>query len=368
MPQTNYAPPRRPSTKVEVDYILWWLSRSPIHSTLLTRGNAADAMPGALGQPGTAALFGPGGQNYSAASGIRLSFETWEPSEQVFGFSVSGFWLAPQFRRDRFSNDGSNTAAGLYLPFFNPNAASNNAILLAGLFTPGVTSAGTFTATSKVEFWGTDLNGLCNFVRTDCWTIDGIFGVKYLQLDEGLTLETTRVDSDGLFFRTSSEHFGTRNQFVGGTLGGRGEFRWGKWTTSLLSTISIGNNFQNLLIDGQSTRAGGAAAVTGTTPGFVYVQPSNMGRFASNDFSFVSVLQAKAGYQISERLRGLFGYEFTYWTDVLRPGNQIDSTVNLSQNGAFGTGTLSGAARPTVPRIASDFWAHGLTLGLEYRY
>lgn len=367
-PQTNYAPPRQPSTKVEVDYILWWLSRSPVSSTLLARGDAADAVPGALGQPGTSPLYGNGGQNYSAASGIRLSFESWEPSEQIFGFSVSGFWLAPQIRRDTFSNDGSNSASGLYLPYFDPNAASNNAILLAGLFTPGVASAGTFTATSKIEYWGTDINGLYNFVRSEGWSIDGLAGVKYLQLDEGLTLDTTRLDSDGLFFRTSSEHFGTRNQFVGGTLGGRGEYRSGNWVVSLLSTFSVGNNFQNLVIDGQSTRSGGAAAVTGTTPGFLYVQPSNMGRFSSNDVGFVSTLQAKAGYQFTQRLRGVFGYEFTYWNNVLRPGNQVDGTVNLSQNGAFGTGVLSGAARPTVPLIDSDFWAHGLTIGLEYRY
>jgi hypothetical protein len=367
VPQTNYAPPKQPSTKVEVDYILWWLSRSPVNSTLLTRGDAADAVPGALGQPGTAALFGAGGQNYSAASGIRLSFETWEPSEQVFGFSVSGFWVAPQIRRDQFSNDGSNSAAGLYLPYFDPNAASNNAILLAGQFSPGVTSVGSFTATSKIEFWGADVNGLYNFVRTEGWSIDGLLGVKYLQLDEGLTLETMRADSDGLFFRTSSEHFQTRNQFVGGTIGGRGELRFGNWTTSLLSTFSFGNNFQNLMIDGQAARSGGQSAVNGVTPGFVYVQPSNMGRFAGNEFGFVSTLQAKAGYQFTQRLRGLVGYEFTYWTGVLRPGNQIDSTVNLSQS-PFGAGTLSGAARPTVPLIDSDFWAHGLTIGLEYRY
>ena len=60
-----------------------------------------------------------------------------------------------------------------------------------------------------------------------------------------------------------------------------------------------------------------------------------------------------------------------YWIRVLRPGNQIDHGVNLTQNAVLdpnGVGMLVGPARPVPPFNRSDFWAQGLSLGLEFRY
>jgi hypothetical protein len=38
--------------------------------------------------------------------------------------------------------------------------------------------------------------------------------------------------------------------------------------------------------------------------------------------------------------------------------------VNVSQQ----TGRLRGVPRPIVPFHSSDFWAHGVNFGLEFRY
>jgi hypothetical protein len=65
------------------------------------------------------------------------------------------------------------------------------------------------------------------------------------------------------------------------------------------------------------------------------------------------------------------GYEILYWNRVVRPGDQIDHNVNLSQNAVLdpkGVGTLVGPAQPAPLFNRSDFWAQGINLGLEYRY
>jgi hypothetical protein len=56
---------------------------------------------------------------------------------------------------------------------------------------------------------------------------------------------------------------------------------------------------------------------------------------------------------------------------VLRPGNQINHNVNLSQNAVLdpnGVGTLVGPAQPAFLLNRSDFWAQGVSIGLEFRY
>jgi hypothetical protein len=57
-----------------------------------------------------------------------------------------------------------------------------------------------------------------------------------------------------------------------------------------------------------------------------------------------------------------------YWNNVVRPGSQINNNINLSQSQSLGTGSLSGPATPAPLFNRTDFWAQGLTLGLEFRF
>jgi hypothetical protein len=69
------------------------------------------------------------------------------------------------------------------------------------------------------------------------------------------------------------------------------------------------------------------------------------------------------GYQCTDHWRVFGGYNFLYWSSVARAGEQIDPRVN-----AFST-LIPGSPRvPAFPFHSEDFWAQGLTLGVEYRY
>ena len=86
-------------------------------------------------------------------------------------------------------------------------------------------------------------------------------------------------------------------------------------------------------------------------------------------FAVVPELGINVGYQINPLWRVFVGYNFLYLSDVVRPGNQIDRVVNTTQlPSVLGPGMLVGPARPTFVMKGTDFWAQGLSVGLEFRY
>jgi hypothetical protein len=51
---------------------------------------------------------------------------------------------------------------------------------------------------------------------------------------------------------------------------------------------------------------------------------------------------------------------------VVRPGDQIDRTINPSQSILLGgNGLLTGSSRPSLLFGQTDLWAQGLSLGVE---
>jgi hypothetical protein len=65
----------------------------------------------------------------------------------------------------------------------------------------------------------------------------------------------------------------------------------------------------------------------------------------------------------------LVGYSFLYWSNVVRPGDQIDRTVNFTQVPIDPTnGPLSGSARPALMPRQNDFWAQGFNFGIEIQF
>ncbi len=88
---------------------------------------------------------------------------------------------------------------------------------------------------------------------------------------------------------------------------------------------------------------------------------------AGSRFAVVPELGLNLGYQFTPVIRGFVGYNFIYWSDVVRPGQQIDLNVNRT----FQPGSAiprTGATVPGFPFTGTDFWAQGLTVGLEFRF
>ena len=68
-------------------------------------------------------------------------------------------------------------------------------------------------------------------------------------------------------------------------------------------------------------------------------------------------LDMKLGLQLTPTVRATAGYNFTYVSRVVRPGNEVDLTINRVTD-----------TRPAAPIRPTDLWIQGITAGLEFRY
>jgi hypothetical protein len=64
------------------------------------------------------------------------------------------------------------------------------------------------------------------------------------------------------------------------------------------------------------------------------------------------------------------GYDFLYWSNVARPGNQI--CLNVDERGIPTGGPFTPGFRASFPApplfTESSFWAQGVSFGLKLRY
>ena len=70
------------------------------------------------------------------------------------------------------------------------------------------------------------------------------------------------------------------------------------------------------------------------------------------------------GYDFTSHLKATVGYTMLYWSNVARPGDQIDLNLDPAQ---FPPATAIGE-KPAYALHTSDFWAQGVNLGLSYTF
>ena len=202
--------------------------------------------------------------------------------------------------------------------------------------------------------------------------VDFLFGLRYTNLDESLiitedleTIESSPPNTDILL----ADRFYTENQFIGGELGFLWEWECRRWSVELLSKLAIGNNRQEVHINGFTTIDDnlGGGPVTKINSGLL-VQPTNAGDYSRNKFSVIPEIGATVGFQLTPRLRLTGGYTLLYWCNVVRPGDQIDLNVNQEFLEDMLTGNEGPPFSPKFAFNETDFWAHGINFGGEYRW
>jgi hypothetical protein len=361
---------------VGAEYLLWWINRGPINSPLVTTGSLTDIPPGALGQPGTRVLFGDQPFDYGALSGFRVSGGI----DLGNGFALESNYLWLQRGSDRFQT-GSDASGNPLLtrPFFSNQFNLEDAFgvsVSSPLFGP---YAGNINISSHSHLQGGELNLATCTPTSGCRNFVAFGGFRVMSLNEGLhigedlvPLAAGVVTFPGATVNVGDtistlDRFHASNLFYGGQLGGRVLWRQGPWTVSLQGKIALGVTQEVVTIDGSSTLS--SASGTTTVPGGVLALSSNNGRYFRNAFSVIPEANLKLGYDITPRVRATVGYTFLYWSDVARPGNQIDRNLNsglIPTSQLFGNGL--GGNRPAFQFHGSGYWAQGLDVGLEFKF
>ena len=113
--------------------------------------------------------------------------------------------------------------------------------------------------------------------------------------------------------------------------------------------VFMGYNHESMKVDGDyQDDKFVAPGVVAAGPEGSYAQPSNSGRFVSNDFAVVPEGQVKVVYAMTPALQLTFGYDFLYQSRVVRPGDQLDRNLPkgkiFQQNG----GAISSTSPKTL--------------------
>ena len=328
------------------DYLFWFVSQRPSPVLLTT---------GPLGSPGTTTILGNGDYDNQQRSGVRSTLGTWLTPLQTFGLEVTGLWLAqrePTFR---------TSAPLLARPFVNASTGAQQALFLSA---PGV-QAGAASVSALSRLWGGEGNARLELCRGCLYHLDVLGGFRYLEVDDSLNINSITTFGPNVAgaanssFATS-DSFGGRNSFYGGQIGMEAEFHYGRFFVDLWGKTAFGMMREVVSISGSTLQTTGGGQPT-AMPGGLLARPSNIGQYSRQTFAVVPEVGINFGVQLTTHLRARVGYTFLYISNLVRGGDQIDSTVNPP-------GAPAGPARPAFAFHETDFWAQGVNAGLEFRY
>lgn len=329
----------------------------------------ADA--GVLGAPSTTVLIGNEDVNDELFSGGTLRATLWLDDFRTWAIQGDFLYAARQSSLLVAGSDGTGIVGR---PFVDAASGANAAQLVSfpGLLA-GTTSVN--TTTDPIYGVGASLRRVIYRVwnEDECggpvtaFEASWLAGYRFLRIDEELVIQENLLALDPLALGTRlivTDRFGTRNIFNGGEVGVQADYTWNRLSLEVAGRLAIGSTYRRLSIGGSTqVLAPGFAAIV--NDGGLYALSSNSGVHASTVFSLVPQAEATVGYQLTPRLRGTVGYTALWWTNVLRPGEQIDPVVNPNLLPPILPG---GPARPTVLINDSTLWLHGIRFGVELRF
>lgn len=373
--------------------LLWWFKKVPEPVPLATTvppGTAfvpGLAAPGALGGPGTRVLLGGSAVDLEEHAGGRFTLEYWLDDGRTFGVEGSYFFLGERLSRQAVGTGGGVGAPQLFIPFTDvigfttggvPGPSVNPGVVggFPGTI-PGLTR-GSAALTVADRLQGGEGNGLVNVVDGGRLRVDLLAGFRYLNFLEDLTFTTHTETIPGIpfqpFFADTQDVFRARNDFYGGQLGARAGWNAGAGlSVSAEAKVALGDMNERVDVSGStSTNIVTAGAGPIVFPGGgLFAQPTNLGSHAQDRFAVVPEVDLRVGYQVTDLARVFVGYTALYVSDVARPGEQINPNINLARtaiNQALIVVPIEGPAEPSFRFRTTDFWAQGVSFGLELRY
>jgi hypothetical protein len=223
---------------------------------------------------------------------------------------------------------------------------------------------------NTLQLWGAQAMGVFNLYRDDAWEISGLAGFRYLDLSEtfNLTADLEGLATSSLYAGQSgvvSDTFQTENHFYGGNFGLRARFSHKSWSAELTGCVAAGLNNEVQDVAGYYTTVNSPFAASG--PEGIFAQPANEGRTSSERFAYVPEVQLKLGYALTPWLRATIGYDILYYSNVIRPGDQINREIPKGQTFQQ-DGTTPSTTSPAREFKTTDFFAHGLSAGLEFNF
>ncbi len=343
------------------EFLLWWRRGQelpPLVTSSPITVAAADA--GVLGLPNTQIFYATEDQGGDARPGGRLTFGAWFDACQFSGAGARLYALGESTAHYDIDSDVNPVLAR---PFYNVALAQQDADVVA--FPNFTTGAIAVRNTSRVS--GGDVFFRRLFYQDGCRRIDLIAGYQFAAIDTDLMIASSRtsVRQEGSIpFGTVIENadaFDSENRYNAGEIGLWGDMDRGNVTWSFLAKVGLGRMNQRTQITGRTVTTIPGEAPTFSDQGLLALG-TNIGSYERNVFVVSPELALNLAYHVNDCIDLTFGYSFLYWNHVAMPGDQIDLSLNTSQIG----GALVGEPRPAFPGRDSDYYVHGLNVGVQW--
>jgi hypothetical protein len=356
------------------DTLVWWTKGEPAPQPIVTVGSTSDAVPGALGQPGTNVVYGANNYNFGYIGGVRIETGVWLDQQHRFGVEAGYFVLIKQNRAFSDQSDAFGNPV-IARPTIDVQTGAEGAYLdsLMGQATGGV------QVITHSEFQGANCDGALNLVQTPSFRLDGLLGFRYLNLTESLNIYDQYGDVAGgprsfngaplAFSDTLSDFDGFRvtNSFYGGSAGARLYYAQERWFMSVLGKVAWGPVQERATISGSTilTDTNGNQTML---PGGILATRANMGSHYQSVYAIAPEGQLNISYQLRPSVVVRIGYTFLYLSNVARPGNQITRVTSANLVPSSPTYGAAGPTQTAFQFRSSSYWAQGLNFGLDLRY
>lgn len=348
------------SLQLGVEGVAWWLKDTPAPVPLVTNLIA--------GTPSTQTYLGGQDLSVGAGGGARIT-ASYALSART---SLEGnlFFMPERSTSKSVSSSGQPGSIDLIVPYLDANTNRENGTEIS----QAPVYSGSAQETYAVEMFGAELNGTWALSPSAPWTVDAIGGFRYLRVRETYTFDTSSPFiapyPPGVW--NTHDQFRTTNDFYGLQAGLRARFDQGAVYGTVTGKLALGAMAQSVDISGSlATDEFSPAGALQSFSGGYFALPSNIGNYSRTRFAVIPEIAFNVGYRISPAASIYLGYSFMYVSNVVRPGNQIDRSINPTQSVAYTetpNPTLQGPASPSASINDTSFWAQGVSLGFAYRF
>jgi hypothetical protein len=354
------------SLRSSQEYLLWWMKSAPL-PPLATRHPGG--LSPVLSDPNTRRLI-DGPADLGERSGGRFTTAVPFNDTGTLGLEGGYFFLGTRTETQLAAGTVTPGTGSVGRPYIDAATGREAAAVVAA----PVFMAGEFRAASSARAQGAEINLVTDLLQGSRWQIDGLAGYRFLQINEGLSLgQQGLVFGPGSFAAPTAfgrqDQFDAHNLYHGGQIGLRGDLRKGPLFVEVTGKVAFGVNNEVVKVGGVTAVMTPGQPLT-TRPGGLMALPTNSGRVTREAFAVVPEVIARFGWSLGEHTRFFVGYNFLELSDAVRPGDQIDRTINTSAvpfQPRF-TPPAGGPERPLLALRSSDVWLQGLILGFEGRW
>ncbi len=348
-----------------VDFLFRWFKPVCASVPIVSIGDSGAPIPGALGQPGTQFVVGgspPHKFEFPMTPGLQLTVG-WDRSDGAVGWKARGFIMEQAANSQRFAAD-ANGFPNTYLPYQAPD----NSYQALPFTIPGLVTGGS-VAVGSSKIWGIDSDITVPFaIGRDNSVCYGAFliGGRYLDLTDRVRVTNAlHLVGDPSAFAIGADQFSTHNKFAGPQIGATLGLQRGIWSIEYTTKLAAGLTHQIRNIEGSPLLTYSVLSPL-LVPGPLLALPSNIGRESAHRVTLVPEIAIKSQLVLNSFCSVSMGYSLLYWNKVLCPGDQMSPLVNAGQ--VPFQAPVVGALDPKPAFMHTDYFAHGLDFGVQFRY